>query len=79
MACVIDASVVVKWVLDGKPDSERERIVDYLEATYRNIYLGSGFDTLEVEWLEPGTEFKITEYDGYEGIQIKEYDTWLKA
>lgn len=71
--------MVVKWVLDGKPVEERLRIIDYLEATYKGIFIGTGFDTLVVEWLEPKMKFKITDYDGYEGIHIEENENWLEA
>jgi hypothetical protein len=35
---------------------------------------------LSVEEIEPGTWYKITEYDGYESIEYKDFDNeWLLA
>ena len=33
----------------------------------------------DVVWIPEGTEFIVTEYDGYEGIQIKTETKWEKA
>lgn len=70
-AALLFEPVVAKWVIDGKPDADRQRVVEYLETSYPGIFLGSGFERLEVGWLEPGTEFLVLEYDGYEEIRPK--------
>lgn len=71
--------VVVQWVLDGKPDADRQRVVKYLEETYPDIYIGSGLDSLEVQWLVPKTKFRIAEHDGYEELAFPLDEDWLMA
>ena len=43
----------------------------YLEVTLDDgaPYMG-GWEDVEVEWLKPGTQFAITEYDGSESLQL---------
>jgi hypothetical protein len=66
--------VIVQMVLNDKHDD----ITEYCIEKYGSGYYG-GYDQLEVEWLPVGTAFRITEYDGYESIQLKEDDVWVVA
>ena len=34
---------------------------------------------LEIEWVDHGQEFRIWEYDGYESLQLKEQDRYMRA
>jgi hypothetical protein len=34
---------------------------------------------LTIAWVKEGTLFRITEYDGSEGIEFKENDGWMTA
>ena len=38
-----------------------------------------GAATVELVWLEPGTEFRITEYDGWESLELASQTRWLRA
>ena len=38
-----------------------------------------GVDTLAVEWLTPGTQFRINEYDGSESIETSDSCNWHTA
>jgi hypothetical protein len=38
-----------------------------------------GAEDVRLEWIPVGTEFVITEYDGSERLETKEYHNWLTA
>ena len=38
-----------------------------------------GIDEISIEWVEPGTAFIITEYDGAEAIEYRDKINWYKA
>lgn len=56
--------------LDGKVD-EVIRICQEEDLGY-----AGGAEDVEIVWLPVGTEFIITEYDGSEGLQLKEETDW---
>ena len=62
---------LVQMVLDGLENEIDQEVV--FEALGLNeddhIYTG-GRAGLSVHWLEIGTKFEITEYDGYESLRI---------
>lgn len=69
---------VVEWVVAGKPKELEAKLRTFLELKYPQLYLGSGFDNLEIKWLSIGTRFFIEEYDGSESLvefDDKEYFT----
>ena len=71
---------VVAWVEAGRPGKDkREDLVLYLEDKYPGIYIGSNIEDLQVIWLPIGTQFRITEYDGSEGIEVQKDVTWMVA
>lgn len=59
--------------LDGK-HSEAEVLCKQLDLGY-----GGGAEDVEIVWLEQGTEFIIDEYDGAEGLQLKDDTKWRTA
>lgn len=77
--CLFDP-VIVERVLnggnDGNPDSA---IISYLQETYGEYFYPGGLDTLKICWMPPGTQFRITEYDGSEHIEFKEDQDFLVA
>lgn len=66
------------------PEEERlyytEKIIDYCKVTYGDDhkYYG-GADDLEIEWIELGDKFRITEYDGAETIEYLTTSIWMEA
>lgn len=50
----------------------------YVALKYPNIYEG-GLTDLAVEWIPVGSEFRVSEYDGNESIEIKEKLNWIVA
>lgn len=36
---------------------------------YPGVYFG-GFSSIHIEWIAPGTPFKINEYDGFESLEV---------
>lgn len=65
------------------PEEERqyytEKIVEYCENTYGTDYYYGGADDLDIEWIELGDKFRITEYDGSEGIEYLTESRWMEA
>ena len=72
---IYDATVV-DMVLANAPG---ESIVAYCRQRYGADHYYGGADGLAVHWLEPGTEFRIDEYDGSESLVLREELTWHKA
>ncbi len=58
-----------KRIVELVLNDEREKITEEFMASigYENMYLGGAY-ALEIEWLTPGTIFRIDEYDGSETI-----------
>lgn len=68
---------IVQMVLDEKPYDELEKFVEEKYAdTY--VYTG-GLHDIVVYWLDVGTKFRVTEYDGSEGIMTQEEAFWYTA
>ena len=59
--------------------SERTDITLYLEDKYPGMYIGSNLEDLRIAWLPIGTQFRVTEYDGNEGIEIQKDVSWQVA
>ena len=59
--------------LDGKHD-EAAALCDQLELGY-----SGGARDVEIVWLPVGTEFIVTEYDGSEGLELKDETNWRVA
>lgn len=71
-------SDVVNWVENGIP--EGVDVKEFLMQKYDKEYVCVlGLSDLEIVWLPEGTAFEITEYDGAEGIKIKEEQNWIIA
>ena len=71
---------VVQWVEAGKPrGDELSELELYLEDKYHGMYIGSNMSDLGIAWLTIGTQFRITEYDGNEGIEIQKDVSWQVA
>jgi hypothetical protein len=64
---------------DSSRDSWVSNIIEYVKQTYGDdIYCG-GAEDLVVAWLPVGTDFMIDEYDGSEGLLVKEEEPWITA
>ena len=57
-----------------------DKIAYYCDNKYgeNEVYYG-GVPDLTIEWIPVGKEFRVTEYDGHESIEYKEYIKWSKA
>jgi len=60
---------IAKWVEDGKPGGEFKirEILGLLFEEDDMPYVG-GWDGLQIEWLDEGMAFDVTEYDGSERL-----------
>ena len=71
---------VVAWVEAGKPEGdELSELKLYLEDKYPRVYIGSNMAELQIEWLPVNTFFRVTEYDGFEEIEVQKDVTWQVA
>ena len=59
--------------LDGKV-AEAKDLCNELDLGY-----AGGAEDVEIVWLPVGTEFIITEYDGSEGLELKNETDWRAA
>jgi hypothetical protein len=71
---LIFSPAIVKLVAEEKFDE----LQTYIELKYPEIYKGGLMD-LEIEWIPVGTEFRISEYDGAESIELKDEAGWFTA
>jgi len=58
--------------------NENERIPQYVESVYPDAYTGAA-DQLCVKWIPEGSLFRVTEYDGFESVEIRENIEWKAA
>ena len=66
---------VVEQVMNGSVSEASVKKV-YAESPY--FYTG-GVEGLTIAWVKVGTKFRITEYDGAEGIQTLDKTEWQTA
>jgi len=53
-------------------------LTTYVTLKYPGLYTG-GMKDLSVAWVSVGTEFRISEYDGAESIELKDNTNWITA
>ena len=61
----------------GRADWQ-ERAEAIAQIKYPDAYLG-GLKDLRVKWLPTGTQFRVTEYDGNEDIEVNTEIDWITA
>jgi hypothetical protein len=66
---------LVDLIINERPWDQVEA---YATLKWPGVYVG-GLQEAVVEWIAPGVEFKITEYDGSESLQFRNSDDWLVA
>ena len=60
---------IVRLVKENRRDEITEKYCQKLIGTDKHIYTG-GAEQLEIKWIDKGTSFEITDYDGFESIHI---------
>lgn len=68
---------IVKLILEqpelGRRDYHNKAVIskieDIVSRKYEGFYSG-GADNLTVYWVDKGEQFEITEYDGYESVNV---------
>jgi hypothetical protein len=58
-----------KGIAQAVLDKNIPEVCRLAKEKFPDIYIG-GAKKLEVEWVKKGTAFRITEYDGYEAVEI---------
>jgi hypothetical protein len=71
--------LLVALVAEGKRDKITEELVQRLVGTDDGYLSMHGVRALVIEWVAEGTLFKVTEYDGAEGIEIFDPGTFQVA
>jgi len=66
---------IIEMVLE---EAGETAIAKYCQVTYPDECI-SGIEGLTVEYVTPGTKFRIDEYDGSETIIREEDDDWIIA
>lgn len=69
--CALDQELV--QALENK--LSEEEIMAIAEKNWPKSYKG-GLMNCEVIWVDKGTQYRITEYDGNESIQFNTFDHW---
>jgi hypothetical protein len=61
--------------------NQHDKIEEYVKSVYPGKYVCVlGAQQLQIEWVSPGTQFLIADYDGYESIQYNKDDYyWIDA
>lgn len=70
--------VIVDMVLSINDDDWVEKAEMYLKLKYPGIYVGD-LTQLRIKWVPEGKEFRITEYDGNETVEIADEMFWYTA
>jgi hypothetical protein len=65
---------IVKAVDEG----DNKKAIKIAEEKCPDIYTGGG-DNLTIEWVPMKSLFRITEYDGYESVEIMSNDLYMYA
>ena len=59
-------------------NDERDRIPAYVQSVFPDAYTG-GAEDLSIMWITQGLQFRITEYDGSESVEVRENIPWELA
>ena len=76
LAMVFDPQIAD--IVDQGEADWQERAEAIAQIKYPNSYLG-GLHDLQVKWLPVGTQFRVTEYDGSESIEVNTEIDWITA
>ena len=69
---------VIADIVDQAAPDWQDRAMEVAMIKYPDQYL-RGLEDAQVAWLLLGTQFRITEYDGSESIEIKDDIAWYQA
>ena len=65
-------------IVDQGRDDWQDKAEAIAQIKYPDAYLG-GLKDLRVKWLPMGTQFRVTEYDGDENIEVNTEIDWITA
>jgi hypothetical protein len=61
-------------------NKQHDKIEEYVKSVYPGEYVCVlGAYQLQVDWVSPGTQFRIEEYDGSESIKFNSNSYWSVA
>ena len=73
-----DQLVFDKEIAEAILNDDRKLAMEIAAKKYPDAYLGGG-DDLQIEWINKGEQFEITEYDGSEGVNIISQQSYFSA
>ena len=76
LAMVFDPQIAD--IVDQGATDWQDKAEAIAQIKYPDAYLG-GLKDLRVKWLPMGTQFRVTEYDGNEDIEINTNIDWITA
>jgi hypothetical protein len=59
--------------------SSKEDLTTYVNSHLPTTPYFGGINTLTIEWVPIGTNFRIVEYDGSESVELVDYTKWETA
>jgi len=65
-------------LVDLVENEKWEEAQAYATLKYPEFYAG-GLEDLQIKWIPQGTQFQITEHDGYESIETRDSIDWITA
>ena len=72
------AIVEMILMVDSDTDDWVSKATMYLTLKYPDMYIGD-LTQLRVYWVPEGKEFRITEYDGNESVEVADEQFWYIA
>ena len=69
---------IVELIENNSSDKIEEHIIKSCPQYECDWYFGN-YASLQIAWLDDGTQFHIDEYDGYESVVINHSDYWTIA
>jgi len=78
MEAVFHPRIVELVEKDKRHEITKTLMIELFGEEEGKFYLGGARD-LEIEWIDKGVEFDISEYDGNESIEYKGRSDWMGA
>jgi len=69
---------VLTHAKDGLCEAQVEAILGTILGEDEYVYAG-GIDGLHVQWVVQGEAFVVSEYDGSEGLSLRDRFNWMEA
>ena len=75
LQCLFDPDIV--GMVEARADTYA--IEEKAKETYGDGFYPGGARGLEIHWVPEGAEFQVEEYDGAEGLSMRDEQSWVRA